>query len=199
MVNVKEIENILNPYLEQNGFKLYEIGFVREFGMNILRVLVSKKGGINIDELAMINEYLSEKLDNIDIPYDEYMLEVSSPGAEMPLRSPEEVLEHVGSYININKKLFIRNYLIANPSHSLCCSILYISLCNNIKSVALKSLVIIRYSVCYNNICCGVFFGNQAAIPVIINHQTAADLHTALDFSGCGREDIFLRNLRCIR
>lgn len=102
MVNVKEIENILNPYLEQNGFKLYEIGFVREFGMNILRVLVSKKGGINIDELAMINEYLSEKLDNIDIPYDEYMLEVSSPGAEMPLRSPEEVLEHVGSYININ-------------------------------------------------------------------------------------------------
>ena len=102
MVNVKEIENILNPYLEQNGFKLYEIGFVREFGMNILRVLVSKKGGINIDELAMINEYLSEKLDNIDIPYDKYMLEVSSPGAEMPLRSPEEVLEHVGSYININ-------------------------------------------------------------------------------------------------
>ena len=102
MVNVKEIENILNPYLEQNGFKLYEIGFVREFGMNILRVLVSKKGGINIDELAMINEYLSEKLDNIDIPYDEYMLEVSSPGAEMPWRSPEEVLEHVGSYININ-------------------------------------------------------------------------------------------------
>ena len=101
-MNLKEIENILNPYLIENGFKLYEIGFVKEFGMNILRVLVSKKGGINIDELAMINEYLSEKLDNIDVPYDEYMLEVSSLGAEMPLRSPEEIMENVGSYININ-------------------------------------------------------------------------------------------------
>ena len=101
-MNTKNIENILIPYLENNGFKLYEIGFVREAGMNILRVLVSKKGGINIDELAEINNYLSMELDKIDIPYDEYMLEVSSPGAEMPLRTPEEVLEHVGSYININ-------------------------------------------------------------------------------------------------
>ena len=101
-MNVKNIEDILNPYLEQNGFKLYDIGFVRESGMNILRVLVNKKGGINIDELSEINNYLSDELDKLDIPYDEYMLEVSSPGAEMPLRNPEEVLEHVGSYININ-------------------------------------------------------------------------------------------------
>ena len=101
-MNVKNIEDILNPYLEKNGFKLYDIGFVRESGMNILRVLVNKKGGINIDELSEINNYLSDELDKLDIPYDEYMLEVSSPGAEMPLRNPEEVLEHVGSYININ-------------------------------------------------------------------------------------------------
>ena len=101
-MNVKNIEDILLPYLEANGFKLYEIGFVREAGMNILRVLVNKKGGINIDELADINNYLSDELDKLEIPYDEYMLEVSSPGAEMPLRSPEEVMEHVGEYININ-------------------------------------------------------------------------------------------------
>lgn len=101
-MNIKNIEDILNPYLEKNGFKLYEIGFVREAGMDILRVLVNKKGGINIDELADINNYLSSELDNVDIPYEEYMLEVSSPGAEMPLRNPEEVMEHVGSYIHIN-------------------------------------------------------------------------------------------------
>jgi ribosome maturation factor RimP len=101
-MNVKNIEDILNPYLEKNGFKLYDIGFVRESGMNILRVLVNKKGGINIDELSEINNYLSDELDKLDIPYDEYMLEVSSPGAEMALRNPEEVMEHVGEYININ-------------------------------------------------------------------------------------------------
>ena len=101
-MNTKNIEDILIPYLEENGFKLYEVSFVKEAGMNILRVLVNKKGGINIDELAEINNYLSDELDNLDIPYDEYMLEVSSPGAEMPLRNKDEVLENVGQYININ-------------------------------------------------------------------------------------------------
>lgn len=101
-MNIKEIEDILIPYLDANGFKLYQIGFVKEAGMNVLQVLVNKKGGINIDELAMINNYLSDELDKLDIPYEEYMLEVSSPGAEMTLRNPEEVMEHVGEYININ-------------------------------------------------------------------------------------------------
>ena len=101
-MNTKNIEDILLPYLEQNDFKLYEVSFVKEAGMNILRVLVNKKGGINIDELAEINNYLSDELDKLDIPYDEYMLEVSSPGAEMPLRNRDEVLENVGQYININ-------------------------------------------------------------------------------------------------
>ena len=101
-MNTKNIEDILIPYLEKNSFKLYEVSFVKEAGMNILRVLVNKKGGINIDELAEINNYLSDELDRLDIPYDEYMLEVSSPGAEMPLRNRDEVLENVGQYININ-------------------------------------------------------------------------------------------------
>ena len=101
-MNTKIVEDILNSYLENTEFKLYEVSFVKEAGMHILRVLVNKKGGINVDELAEINHYLSDELDKIDVPYDEYMLEVSSPGAEMELRSPEEVSEYVGSYIHIN-------------------------------------------------------------------------------------------------
>lgn len=101
-MNTKMIEEILVPYLTENGFKLYEVSFVKEAGMNILRVLVNKSGGINIDELAEINNFLSDELDKVEIPYDEYMLEVSSPGAEMELRNREEVLESVGKYIHIN-------------------------------------------------------------------------------------------------
>ena len=101
-MNLKIVEEILVPYLDECGFKLYEVSFVKEAGMQILRVLVNKKGGINIDELASVNNYLSDELDKLDIPYDEYMLEVSSPGAEMELRTPEEVAEHVGEYIHIN-------------------------------------------------------------------------------------------------
>ena len=101
-MNTEKVKEILVPYLENNGFKLYDVEYVRESGMNILRVLVSKKDGINIDELAEINNYLSDELDKYPEFDFEYMLEVSSPGAEMPLRNREEVLENVGKYVNVN-------------------------------------------------------------------------------------------------
>lgn len=101
-MNLEKVKEVLVPYLEENNFKLYDLEYVRESGMNILRVLVSKKDGINIDELAEINNYLSEELDKYPEFDFEYMLEVSSPGAEMPLRNREEVEDSVGKYVNIN-------------------------------------------------------------------------------------------------
>lgn len=101
-MNIEKVREILVPYLDSNDFKLYDIEYVRESGMNILRVLVSKKDGINIDELAEINNYLSFELDKFEEFDFEYMLEVSSPGAEMPLRNKEEVLDSVGKYVNVN-------------------------------------------------------------------------------------------------
>ena len=60
-MNTKMIEEILVPYLTDNGFKLYDVSFVKEAGMHILRVLVSKKDGINIDEFT---RKISSKLVN---------------------------------------------------------------------------------------------------------------------------------------
>ena len=78
---MENIKKILLPYLEEKGLKLYEMKFVTEFGEKILRIIVDKEDGITIDELAEVNEYLSERIDD-DISDTPYMLEVSSRGAE---------------------------------------------------------------------------------------------------------------------
>ena len=78
---MENIKKILLPYLEEKGLKLYEMKFVTEFGEKILRIIVDKEDGITIDELAEVNEYLSERIDD-DISDCPYMLEVSSRGAE---------------------------------------------------------------------------------------------------------------------
>ena len=75
------IKKILLPYLEEKGYKLYEMKFVTEFGEKILRIIIDKPNGITVDELAEVNEYISEKIDD-DISDVPYMLEVSSRGAE---------------------------------------------------------------------------------------------------------------------
>jgi len=78
---MENIKKILIPFLEEKGYKLYDMKFVTEYGEKILRIIVDKEEGITVDELAEVNEYLSERIDdNIsDVPY---MLEVSSRGAE---------------------------------------------------------------------------------------------------------------------
>ena len=102
MLNKEKIEELVLPYLKENNLSLYDIEWVKEFGYQILRVSVDKKGGIDSDTLALVNNYLSEKLDQYekDMPSD-YMLEVSSPGAEKELRNEQEILDSVDMKVNV--------------------------------------------------------------------------------------------------
>ena len=78
---MENIKKILLPFLEEKGYTLYEMKFVNEYGEKILRIIVDKAEGITVDELAEVNEYLSERIDD-NISDTPYMLEVSSRGAE---------------------------------------------------------------------------------------------------------------------
>jgi ribosome maturation factor RimP len=102
MLDLKVVEELVKPFIDENNFSLYSIEWANEFGYKILRVCVDKTGGINSDELGIVNEYLSEKLDKYEKELPEnYMLEVSSPGAEKPLRNEEEVASSVGQKIHV--------------------------------------------------------------------------------------------------
>ena len=103
MLEISTVEELLAPYFEEHKeYSLYSIEWANEFGYKILRVACDKVGGINSDELGLINDYLSEKLDSYEkeLP-DNYMLEVCSPGAEKELRTKDEVISSVGQKVNV--------------------------------------------------------------------------------------------------
>lgn len=92
---------ILEPFLKEHDLIFYDVELVKEFGYLILRVTLDKKGGIDVDTLGLANEYLSERIDKYDADMPEYLLEVSSPGAEKALRNDEEILESIGMYVHV--------------------------------------------------------------------------------------------------
>ena len=96
---MENIKKILLPFLEEKGLKLYEMKFVTEFGEKILRIIVDKPSGITVDELAEVNEYLSERIDD-NISDTPYMLEVSNRGAEREFDFDELELM-IGKYVMI--------------------------------------------------------------------------------------------------
>lgn len=93
------VEEMITPYLEENGFELVDIDYVKEGSNWFLRIFVDKEGGIDIDECGRISEYISDRLDENDPIPDAYFLEVSSPGAERPLKKADDIAKSVGKHV----------------------------------------------------------------------------------------------------
>lgn len=95
------VEEMLTDYMEQHGFELVDIEYVKEGSNWFLRVYADKEGGIDIDDCGRISEFLSARLDEKDPISDPYFLEVSSPGAERPLKKPQDYQKAINSHVFI--------------------------------------------------------------------------------------------------
>ena len=105
-MNLEIIPKLLETHLKENDLKLFEYNFVKEDGNLILRVIIDKPdGGVDINLLGQINEYLSEALDQYDSDMEEYFLEVSSLGAERELKTKEDIIKAKDKYIHVELKL----------------------------------------------------------------------------------------------
>lgn len=96
---VETVTELVTPILEEQNFELVEVEFAKEGKSWFLRVFIDKEGGIDIEECAFVSEQLSEKLDACDpdpIP-QAYFLEVSSPGAERPLKKKATMKKHLAN------------------------------------------------------------------------------------------------------
>ena len=97
---IEKIKEIILPYLDDNHVSLFDIEYVFEDNENILRIYIdNEEGNMDLLTCVYISEGISKLLDAndpIDVPYS---LEVSSPGAERPLRNEEEVKKAIGKYI----------------------------------------------------------------------------------------------------
>lgn len=85
-------------------FELVDIEYEKMGGDYVLSILVDKPGGITVNDTADLTDIISPLLDTIkpDPFPEQYMLEVSSPGLERPLKTAEALENAVGSYVNVS-------------------------------------------------------------------------------------------------
>ena len=72
-----------------------------EVQSTLVRVTVDRPGGVDLDALADANRAVSRALDEIDPVPGRYTLEVSSPGVERRLRTPEQFGRAVGETVSV--------------------------------------------------------------------------------------------------
>jgi ribosome maturation factor RimP len=98
-----DVEALLRPVVEASGLELVDASFVRENGRRVLRVTVDRDepGGVDLDAIAGVSELVSRRLDLEDVATGPYVLEVTSPGVERPLRRPRDFERQVGAKVKV--------------------------------------------------------------------------------------------------
>ncbi|MDM5213348.1 ribosome maturation factor RimP [Peribacillus sp. NJ4] len=98
------VEELALPILDELQLELVEVEYVKEGKSWFLRVYIDKETGVDIEDCGNVSEKLSEKLDEVDPIPQNYFLEVSSPGAERPLKKEKDFLKAIG------KNVYIKTY-----------------------------------------------------------------------------------------
>lgn len=81
------LEEKIKHLVESLGFSLYDVVSLKENTHQILRICITKEGGINLNDCEEVSLALSPLLD-VEMPdFENYYLEVSSPGIERALKT----------------------------------------------------------------------------------------------------------------
>ncbi len=97
-VNVIEL---VEPVINDLGIDLVDIDLKKMGGKALLRVYIESEAGVTIDDCERVSREVEAVLDVEDpIPYS-YVLEVSSPGLDRPLKKPEDFIRFKGHMVRV--------------------------------------------------------------------------------------------------
>ena len=97
----QKAEALLSPIVESNGFELVDVEYVKEAGNWYLRGYIDKPGGITVNDCETVSRAYSDRLDEDDFIEDSYIMEISSPGLDRPLKKEKDFARSIGKLVEI--------------------------------------------------------------------------------------------------
>lgn len=88
-VSRDRVRDVLAPVVSAAGFDLEDVAVTAAGRRNVVRVVVDRDGGLDLDAVAEVSRVVSAALDDSDVAgATAYTLEVTSPGVDRPLTEP---------------------------------------------------------------------------------------------------------------
>ena len=100
-----QITDLIESILLELGFELVDVDYLSEHGKWVLRIYIDKAGGVTIDDCSRISWELGDLIDIKDIVRHKYVLEVSSPGLNRPLKKKVDFDRVIGKKIKVKMKM----------------------------------------------------------------------------------------------
>jgi len=104
----KRIAELVEPVLDEFGYELVDVEYLSKHGKWVLQVFIDRTGGISIDDCVQVSRELGDLIDIKEIIEHEYVLEVSSPGVNRPLKKEKDFMRAIGLKIKATTKTPIK-------------------------------------------------------------------------------------------
>ena len=113
MPTVEDIERVVKPVLIENRFELIETHYRKEAGRWVLRLFIDKlpetgeslgfRGSkVTLEDCEIVSAFVGDTLDASDLIGMSYVLEVSSPGINRPLKNEAHFRTAMGQNVKIS-------------------------------------------------------------------------------------------------
>lgn len=89
----------LEPLAAEHGIEIVTVEIAGARKAPTIRVYIDTPDGVSFDELAAAQAWINTRMDEIDPFPGAYTLEVSSPGIDRPLRTPEHFARFAGETV----------------------------------------------------------------------------------------------------
>ena len=104
-MSVKErVEELVQPILNGLGYELVEVTYQKQHDAMHLTIYIDtdKPGGVSLDDTELVANAIDKPLDELDPPAGEpFVLNVSSPGLDRPLKTERDYLKKIGTEIEV--------------------------------------------------------------------------------------------------
>lgn len=119
-----ELEKLIEPILARDQYELVEIKLSRFRRNYRLQVFVDSESGVTLGDCAHLSDLIGMALDVTDLIDNRYVLEVSSPGLDRPVRTEKEFRRKIGRTVEIEmvedgRVKIVRGQLVSVDSRAL--------------------------------------------------------------------------------
>jgi ribosome maturation factor RimP len=105
----RRVREMIEPVVSSLGVELDYVEVSKMRGRLLVRIFIDKEGGVTVDDCEYVSREIEAILDVEDPIPSSYVLEVSSPGLDRPLRNPDDFKRFSGRTARIITKAPLQN------------------------------------------------------------------------------------------
>lgn len=105
LYHLMQLEDDIRRLTEEiltGGQFLVDVNVSSRKGPGKISVVIDGDEGVGIDDCAAVSRHLSDKLDGMDLPDARYVLEVTTPGIDQPLRMQRQYRKNIGRKVKVH-------------------------------------------------------------------------------------------------